>query len=115
MTDTPGLSRKQYASVLTALAADVNAQPFLRIETTKRVRDACKASGLPVARSSVNFIISGLLYSGVTFEDGVTAGDLARAWADNVKGLCGGARMELDAQGLAELRDWVGGGLVGGA
>ena len=112
VTDTPGLSKKQYAAVLSALAEDVNAHPFRRTETTKRVRDACQDSGVPVARSSVNFLIQGLLYSGTALEAPVTASELARAWADNVEGLCRGARMEFDKKRLTDLRDWVGGGLL---
>ena len=42
-----------------------------------------------------------------------TATALAESWAANVDGLCRGARMELNDQELAELREWVGGGLLG--
>ena len=112
VTDTPALSKKEYAAVLSALAADVNTQPFVRTETTKRVRDACQAAGVPVGRSSVNVVIQGLLYSDTPLEAPVTASELAGAWADNVEGLCRGARMEFDKKRLADLRDWVGGGLL---
>ena len=69
-------------------------------------------SEVPVGRASVNSLIQGLLYSGTALEAPVTASELARAWADNVEGLCRGARMEFDKKRLAALRDWVGGGLV---
>ena len=42
----------------------------------------------------------------------VTAEDIAEAWADNVVGLCRGARMELTAADEAAIDDWVGGGLL---
>lgn len=35
-----------------------------------------------------------------------------KTWADNVVGLCRGARMELNQQDVAAIRAWVGGGLL---
>jgi len=34
-------------------------------------------------------------------------------WADGVKGRCHGARLDLDEDGLTEIRERVGGGLAG--
>lgn len=112
VTDVPDLSAKQYAAVFTELAADVSRQPFNRTETSKRVRDACRDSGLEVGRAAINFIIQGLLYAGVGFQPPVTSSGLANAWADNVEGLCIGARMDLGPDDLKQLRAWVGGGLI---
>jgi hypothetical protein len=112
VTDTPPLTTEQYATLLTALVDDVNARPFHRTETSKRVRDACHEAGVDVGRSSINFVIQGLLYAGAGLRPPVTADYLAREWAGNVEGLCRGARMEFDAAGLAEIRAWAGGGLI---
>ncbi|MFI2752932.1 NYN domain-containing protein [Cellulomonas sp. P22] len=112
VTDTPGLSAKQYRVVLTALAADLATHPFERAETSRRVRDVCRAEGALVGRSTVNYVISGVLFSGLTLEPGTSARDLAEAWAANVVGLCRGARMELSPGDVAAIRAWVGGGLL---
>ncbi|MCC2307583.1 NYN domain-containing protein [Cellulomonas chengniuliangii] len=112
VTDTPGLSAKQYRVVLTALAADLAAHPFERAETSRRVRDVCRAKGALVGRSTVNYVISGVLFAGLTLGPGTSARDLAEAWAENVVGLCRGARMELSPGDVAAIRAWVGGGLL---
>lgn len=112
VTDTPGLSRENYRVLLTTLAEDVRAHPFERAATARRVRDACQEAGAAVGRSTVNFVLSGVLYSGLELDSTVTAEDIAEAWADNVVGLCRGARMELSKADEAAIDDWVGGGLL---
>jgi len=112
VTDTPGLSRDNYRVLLTALADDVRAHPFERTATARRVRDACQAAGAAVGRSTVNTVISGVLYVGLELDETVTAVDVAEAWADNVVGLCRGARMELTEADEIAIDDWVGGGLL---
>lgn len=112
VTDTPGLSQDNYRVLLTTLAEDVRAHPFERAATARRVRDKCQEAGAAVGRSTVNFVLSGVLYSGLELDSTVTAEDIAEAWADNVVGLCRGARMELTAADEAAIDDWVGGGLL---
>jgi hypothetical protein len=112
ITDTPGLSREQYAGLMTAIAEDVGTNAFSIAGTGKRVRDACQAAGLAVGRGSVNFVLKGLLYSGFTFEGGPDVHVIAEHWADNVVGLCRGARMELTEGDENVIRDWVSGGLA---
>lgn len=112
VTDTPGLSAANYRVLLTALAEDVRSTPFERAETSRRVRNACQEAGAAVGRSTVNFVISGVLYAGLQLGPELTARDLAEAWADNVVGLCRGARMELTDGDVAAIRAWVGGGLL---
>lgn len=113
VTDIPALSTKQYATLLKTLAKDVNANTFHRAETSKRVRDGCQEAGVAVGRASINSVIQGLLYSaGLKLERPVTAKQLAMGWAGCVEGLCRGARMELSDDSVAEVRAWVGGGLI---
>ncbi|WP_223305097.1 NYN domain-containing protein [Cellulomonas sp. B6] len=112
VTDTPGLSQAQYRVLLETLAADVRAHRFERVATSRRVHEACQQSGTKVGRSTVNFVISGVLYTGLSLADGPSAEQVAGAWADNVIGLCRGARMELTNGDAAAIRTWVGGGLV---
>lgn len=113
VTDIPPLLTQQYATLLKALAKDVNANTFHRAETSKRVRDSCQEGGVAIGRASISSVIQGLLYSaGLKLERPVTARQLAVGWAGSVEGLCRGARMELSADSVAEVRAWVGGGLI---
>jgi NYN domain len=112
VTDIPNLPAERYRVLLTALADDVNAVRFDRPETARRVRDACQAAGAPIGRASVNTVISGVLYSGLDLTAKTTAKKVAETWADNVVGLCRGARMELSPKDVAAIRAWVGGGLL---
>ncbi|NMM16268.1 MAG: NYN domain-containing protein [Cellulomonas sp.] len=112
VTDIPNLPTERYRVLLTALADDANATGFDRPETARRVRDACQAAGQPIGRASVNTVISGVLYSGLDLTKKTTAKKVAETWADNVVGLCRGARMDLSPQDVAAIRAWVGGGLL---
>jgi len=114
VTDTPGLTTAQYGTVLRELAADVARQPFDRAATSRRVREACQAAGTPVGRASVNVVLGGIAFAGLDLSSAPTAEQCAKAWADNVIGLCRGARMELSHQDEAAIRAWVGGGLIDG-
>jgi NYN domain len=112
ITDTPGLSREQYAAVLTAIADDVGANPFSLAATSKRVRDACQAAGVNVGRGTVSFVVKGILYAGFNFDGRPDVHVIAEHWADNIIGLSRGARMELTEGDENVIRDWVGGGLA---
>ena len=57
-------------------------------------------------------MIAGVLYAGLDLRAKPTAVKVAETWADNVVGLCRGARMELGPQDVAAIRAWVGGGLL---
>lgn len=112
VTDIPNLPKERYRVLLEALAADVKSHPFDRPETARRVRDACQAAGEPIGRGSVNTVIAGVLYAGLALDAGATAKAIATTWADNVVGLCRGARMDLTLADVAAIRAWVGGGLA---
>ena len=112
VTDIPNLPTESYRVLLTALADDVRSVPFVRPETSRRVRDACQSAGAKIGRASVNTVIAGVLYAGLDLTGKPTAKKVAETWADNVVGLCRGARMELGSQDVAAIRAWVGGGLL---
>lgn len=112
VTDTPGLTTAQYGTLLSALADDLAKEPFERVATSRRVREACQAAGAPVGRASVNIVLGGIVFAGLDLAKAPSAQECARAWADNVIGLCRGARMELSAADVAAIRSWVGGGLL---
>ena len=112
VTDIPNLPAERYRVLLTALADDVTAVAFDRPETSRRVRDACQAAGEAVGRASVNTVIAGVLYAGLDLTAKPSARKVAETWADNVVGLCRGARMELGPHDVAAIRAWVSGGLL---
>ncbi|WP_196250692.1 NYN domain-containing protein [Cellulomonas sp. JZ18] len=112
VTDTPGLSQEHYRVLLERLAGDLAEHPFERVGTSRRVHEACQQAGAKVGRSTVNFVVSGVLYTGLSLSEPRTARELASAWADNVIGLCRGARMELTSGDAQAIRTWVGGGLA---
>ena len=112
VTDIPNLPADRYRILLTTLADDVTAIPFVRAETSKRVRDACQAAGAAIGRASVNTVIAGVLYAGLDLTAKPSVKKVAETWADNVIGLCRGARMELGPKDVAAIRAWVGGGLL---
>ncbi|MEN0127843.1 MAG: NYN domain-containing protein [Brevundimonas sp.] len=112
VTDTPGLTTEQYGTLLTTLAADLSSEPYERVATARRVREACQAAGAPVGRASVNVVLGGIGFAGLDLASRPSAQECARAWSDNVIGLCRGARMELSAADEAAIRSWVGGGLL---
>ncbi|GAA4627998.1 NYN domain-containing protein [Cellulomonas oligotrophica] len=112
VTDTPGLSQRHYRVLLETLAKDVAAHAFDRQATTRRVYEACQSAGAMVGRSTVNFVLSGVLYTGLSLDARPGVGPIASAWADNVVGLCRGARMDLTAGDVTAIRTWVTGGLL---
>jgi hypothetical protein len=112
VTEIPNLPTERYRALLTALADDVAAHPFDRPETARRVRDACQAAGEAIGKASVNTVIAGVLYAGLDLSAKPDTRTIAQTWADNVIGLCRGARMDLTTQDAAAIRTWVGGGLL---
>jgi hypothetical protein len=112
VTEIPNLPAERYRVLLTALADDVRETSFNRPETARRVRDACQAAGEPIGKSSVNTVIAGVLYAGLDLVTKPSVKKVAETWADNVIGLCRGARMELHQQDVTAIRAWVSGGLL---
>ncbi|GGB99226.1 NYN domain-containing protein [Cellulomonas carbonis] len=112
VTDIPNLPTERYRVLLTALAEDVAAHPFDRPETVRRVHDACQTAGEPIGRASVNNVVAGVSYAGLDLAARPSLRKVAETWADNVVGLCRGARMELSGHDLAAVRSWVSGGLL---
>ncbi len=112
VTEIPNLPADHYRTLLEVLATDVKATGFVRPETARRVRDACQATGAQIGRTSVNTVISGILYAGLDLTTAPTAKVIAETWADHVIGLCRGARMDLRPQDVVAIRTWVTGGLL---
>ncbi len=115
ITEIPALSQSAYRVLLDQLAFDLALFPFDRTETSKRVRDACARGESPIGRAAINFVINGLLLAGADLSAEPTAAELAGIWAENVLGLCRGARIELTGSELTDISSWVSGGLLDGS
>lgn len=111
VTDIPALSSAQYRQVLVSLAAKLN-ETTVRSELAKLVRDECLAADVPVARSSVNYVIQGLTYAKGALSAELTETQLAEAWTGHVEGMCRVAGLQLDKGEVAKLRAWTSGGLL---
>ncbi len=113
VTDVPGLTQANYGVLLGKLAADVHAHPFDTTATARRVYEACQKAGAKVGQATVRQVIAGVLYSGLKLTaTKPDARQLAKAWADNVIGLCSGAQMQLNKTDEKNIRTWVSGGLL---
>ncbi|EON18775.1 hypothetical protein C265_15077 [Cupriavidus sp. GA3-3] len=108
VTGMPLLSPQRYRLLLGNVQADVLAHPFHLIETTKRVRDRCKASGTPISRSDINHVLRGLLFCGHSFEDGPNdTASLGMKLADSVKAQCVREQMVLDQTMVTTIESWL--------
>jgi hypothetical protein len=114
VTGAPALSPAAHAVLFRAVAEAAAAQPAGAsanvAELSRAVRDLCQARGARVARSQVNFVLTGFRYHEVD-PAALSPRELARAWADNVRDLCRNAQLTLTA-GEEDLIDaWIAGGL----
>jgi hypothetical protein len=109
LTDTPYLTRGDYARVFRLTAEEVNDHGYFLTRTSKAVRDRCIEEGSPIARASVNFILRGITFGGHRF--GQTGPeeplDLASCFFRNVVSLCDSAGIELAAAEREILADWI--------
>jgi len=113
ITEIPALSQAAYRLLIDQLSFDLALFPFSRTETSKRVRDECSKADTPIGRGAINFVINGLLLAGANLDNAEpAAAELARLWAENVAGLCEGARIELSDDELVNVATWVSGGLL---
>ena len=110
-TGMPLLTPNEYAALFKAIAADVAETPFQLTETSKRVRDKCRAAGEAISRADVNFVLQGLVFSGHEFGKGQdTPPVLARRSAENALGLCRREQLQVDDAMTSAIIRWVVGG-----
>ncbi|HEX4964428.1 MAG TPA: NYN domain-containing protein [Thermoanaerobaculia bacterium] len=109
LTDTPYLTRGDYARVFRLTAEEVSEHSYFLTRTSKAVRDRCIEEGSPIARASVNFILRGITFGGHRFGQSVPEDPLALAacFFRNVISLCDSAGISLDATEMQTLSDWI--------
>jgi len=109
LTDTPYLTRGDYARIFRLTAEEVNEHGYFLTRTSKAVRDRCIEEGSPIARASVNFILRGITFGGHRF--GVNGPEdplaLATCFFRNVVSLCDSAGIALDDHEVDVLEDWI--------
>jgi hypothetical protein len=113
LTDTPYLTRGEYARVFRLTAEEVNQHGYFLTRTSKAVRDRCIEEGSPIARASVNFILRGITFGGHRFgQNGPEAPlALANCFFRNVISLCESAGISLNGEEAEVLADWIVGDL----
>lgn len=109
LTDTPYLTRGDYARVFRLTAEEVSEHSYFLTRTSKAVRDRCIEEGEPIARASVNFILRGITFGGHRFGQNGPEDPLALAscFFRNVISLCDSAGISLDASEMQTLSDWI--------
>jgi len=115
LTDTPYLTRGDYARVFRLTAEEVNDHGYFLTRTSKSVRDRCIEEGSPIARASVNFILRGITFGGHRFGQNGAEEPLAlgACFFRNVVSLCDTAGIALDDHERETLSDWILGELRG--
>ncbi len=109
LTDTPYLTRGDYARVFRLTAEEVNQHGYFLTRTSKAVRDRCIEEGSPIARASVNFILRGITFGGHRFGQNGSEEPLAlgACFFRNVVSLCDTAGIALLAEEAATIEDWI--------
>jgi hypothetical protein len=109
LTDTPYLTRGDYARVFRLTAEEVNEHGYFLTRTSKSVRDRCIEEGSPIARASVNFILRGITFGGHRFGQSGPEEPLALAtcFFRNVVSLCDSAGISLHEREAETLSEWI--------
>ena len=112
-TETPYLMPEQYALLLQETAREINENNYHLTRTSKTVRDRCVERGAPVGRAQVNFVLIGIGYGGHRLgeEEHEDPHTLAQALIQNTLNLCGTAQLNLSESEIAQIQQWIAGGL----
>jgi hypothetical protein len=109
LTDTPYLAPEHYAILFNEIAREVNERGYKMTRTSRAVRDQCIEHGAPIARSHVNFVLTGLYYIGYRLgaNGQETARQLGEKMVENTVSLCRAAQFELNANEEAQVNQWL--------
>lgn len=110
LTDTPYLLPEHYKIVLQEIAREIDENKNYQLtRTSKIVRDRCVEKGIPLARSHISFILTGLYYSGYPLgkEIPVDVSKLASKVIENTIALCRNAQFQLDDADITRIKAWM--------
>ena len=115
LTGAPLLPPPVVRAVLDALCADLATCPYEPTETARRVRTACATDpGVDVSLRDVVFILRGMQLNGHVFgRGGDDAQTLAQRLFNQVMFLCQREQMVVDEATKLQIRQWIGGDLLG--
>ena len=116
LTGAPLWSPSTARAVLESLAEDLAHHGFDLSATAARVREACAARnpGIEVSMRDVVFTLRGMQFNGHAFGRGMDdAGTLAGRLCNQVLFLCQREGMLVDDDRRAQVRQWLGGDLLG--
>ncbi|MCB9507886.1 MAG: NYN domain-containing protein [Myxococcales bacterium] len=109
-TGVPALTPEQYTALFESLFALLGAGGFDLTETSKQLRDVLVERGVPISRTSLSFVLRGLIFSGHALGDPTAFPDataVARAFRRQVATLCDDANLELTDEEEALLDSWI--------
>jgi hypothetical protein len=110
LTEMPYLQPDHYALLFREIAREVNERGYQMTRTSRAVRDRCIEAGAPIARSHVNFVLTGISYTGHRFgEMGriESAEELARLLVSNTYNLCENAQLDLSEADRKSIELWL--------
>lgn len=109
LTDMPYLAPQHYGLMFREIAREVNDRGYQMTQTSRTVRDRCIEKGAPIARSHVDFVLTGLNYVGHNFgaaepQSAMVIGDMMRK---NTINLCRAAQFELSEEEDKLVEEWL--------
>lgn len=109
LTDMPYLLPEHYAILFSEIAREVNDRGYKMTRTSRAVRDQCIEHGAPIARSHVNFVLTGLYYIGYRLgaNGKETPQALGEKMVENTISLCRAAQFELNDDEKEMVRQWL--------
>lgn len=109
LTDMPYLTPQHYGLMFREIAREVNERGYQMTQTSRTVRDRCIERGAPIARSHVNFVLTGLNYVGhdLSSEDSQIPEVLGRMMLENTVNLCRAAQFELSDSEKKMVETWL--------
>ena len=116
LTGAPALPPQAMRAVIDALCADLAQHGYEPTETARRVRHAClsREPALDIALRDVIFLLRGMQLNGHVFGRGQDdPHTLAQRLFNQMLFLCQREQMVIDEAGQAQIRQWIGGDLLG--
>lgn len=109
-TGMPSLPPTALRRLMELITADVSMVPFALSETSKRVRDQCRDTQLPINRADVSYVLKGILLAGHDFSNGDNnTPTLGNRFIDSMRAICSRDQIDLDEAEERVLRQWAGG------
>ncbi len=109
ITDLPLLKPDHYTKLFGILAEEVSSNGFILSETGKHVHEECIDEGLPISRSHINFVVTGITRGGYNLNDKkeITPKALAMAFFNHTVELCQVSQLTLSDEEEERLRAWL--------